>query len=99
MSNPVCGTDGWPGTGCGVNLRWERSPGWTDDPNVAIRCLDCGAVLCRRCAKAHFDSDERKYTALGWLKRTILPADDPCEYEWNLTPDGERALRLSALAR
>jgi len=73
MADPTCGTDGWPGTGCGTALRWERSLGWTDDPNVAIRCLDCGVVLCKRCAKEHFDGAERKYISEleGHLKRLL----------------------------
>lgn len=59
----VCGS-GCDGVGCGERLHFERSAGETVDggSNVAVRCLDCGTVLCTRCARKHFDSERRRET-------------------------------------
>ena len=49
---PVCG---WGG--CGAKLHWERE--WDRDPLTAIRCIDCGTILCPQCARRHFSKDEK----------------------------------------
>ncbi len=54
-----------PPLGCGMPLSWDRTNKreWREgvsDPSVAIRCLDCGALLCVACADRHFrDSPPR----------------------------------------
>jgi hypothetical protein len=32
---------------------------WIYDEACAIRCLDCGTVLCRSCAKDHFKESKK----------------------------------------
>jgi len=65
LSDPKCGGDvAW--LGCGATLHWERH--WDTDPLVAIRCLDCGAVLCPACARKHFATDEKDKKIDGLLK-------------------------------
>lgn len=56
MKELRCG-EGIPQDGCNAKLHWELE--WPGDPAVAIRCLDCGTVLCPRCARDHFKSDEK----------------------------------------
>jgi hypothetical protein len=56
MNAPVCG-GGVSWLGCNAELHWE--PEWDRDPAVAIRCLDCHAVLCPSCARRHFEGDEK----------------------------------------
>ena len=31
---------------------------WIDE-GIAIRCLDCGTLLCPHCARLHFSGDEK----------------------------------------
>lgn len=49
--------------GCRSSLSWNRSGGeWTSearDNAVAIRCLDCGSVLCPFHAEQHFAAERR----------------------------------------
>lgn len=59
--------------GCGRELHWERQGGsWEadgrDDPLVAIRCIDCGMVMCRHCARHHFGESDEKDRAIAALK-------------------------------
>ena len=63
--DPKCGGSvSW--LGCGADLHWERES--ERDPTVAIRCLDCGSVLCPACARRHFDSDEKSKRIGAMLK-------------------------------
>jgi hypothetical protein len=64
---------------CGIVLHWENDNGfgeWGRDHAVAIRCLDCGSLMCPRCAREHFKSDEkdRRIDALEKaLRGTLSP--------------------------
>lgn len=57
------GVEGRNSLGCGAPLSWEREGGeWRPDrehSRVAIRCLDCGTLLCGHCAREHFKGDEK----------------------------------------
>jgi hypothetical protein len=68
---PVCGRKlaGGEVIGCGQELHWENYPGDPGtDSSIAIRCLDCGIVLCRFCARRHFKSSDEKDRQIAELE-------------------------------
>jgi len=77
------GVAGRNASGCGVELHYERQGGeWASgrpheqhwrpgDPHIAIRCLDCGTVMCPYCARGHFAETDEKDRAIAALKTEL----------------------------
>ena len=93
MKQPVCGS-GRKDVGCGQELHWENYPGDPGtDSNIAIRCLDCGIVLCRFCARQHFKSRDEKDKRIAELEAEIRGLcrrrnEHSMRREWESFPDG-----------
>lgn len=59
MTDMICNGGTAHRRACGQRLHVERE--WDRDPATAIRCADCGALMCPRCAREHFaESDARR---------------------------------------
>ena len=76
----IAGRNSW---GCGTELHFERHGGeWASgrpndqhwrpgDPTIAIRCLDCGTVMCPNCARRHFGETDEKDRKIAALKTEL----------------------------
>jgi hypothetical protein len=80
MRTPSCGSAGPNDAGCGRVLHWDSpaSDKGDPDPYVAIRCLDCGVILCPSCARKHFAYSDEKDKQIETLRKAYSElATDP----------------------
>jgi hypothetical protein len=62
---------------CGVELKLERDGGeWGRDRQTAIRCLDCGTLMCPPCARRHFAETDEKSRRIATLETALRDVDD-----------------------
>lgn len=90
-----------PHLGCGVKLSWDRATSgeWkrgVGDPLVAIRCLECGAILCVTCAHTHF---ALRITHASVEEELLLWGTADNGRDWEYPPDPENPVEVPVCGR